>query len=105
MAAILLAVVYASIGLALTLLLGGSTSTVTAAVLTALAIVALVRARPVLRTTRFVTLVALVGGTRSLLAGAVGRMTLLLLRTVVMIPRCHGFLRTRPTSGRTRGSS
>jgi hypothetical protein len=74
-ATILLAVVHDPISLALPLLLGGSASTVTAAVLTALAIVALVRARPVLCTTRFVTLVALVGGTRSLLAGAVGCMT------------------------------
>jgi hypothetical protein len=60
-AAILALVVYALIGLALPLLLGGSTSTVTAAVLTALAIVALVRARPVLGATGFVPLVALIG--------------------------------------------
>jgi hypothetical protein len=68
LAAIPALVVCALVSLDLPLLLGGSTSTVTVAVLTALAIVALVRARPVLRTTRFVTLVALVGGTRSLLA-------------------------------------
>jgi hypothetical protein len=43
-AAILLAVVHALIGLALPLLLGGSARTVTAAILTALAVVALIRA-------------------------------------------------------------
>jgi hypothetical protein len=60
-AAILALVVYALVSLALTLLLGGSTGTVAAAVLTTFAVVALVRAWPILGATGFVPLVALIG--------------------------------------------
>jgi hypothetical protein len=78
-AAILALVVYALVRLALTLLLGGSTGTVATTVLTAFAVVALVRARPVLGATGFVPLVALIGCILIMLTGAVRRVTLLFL--------------------------
>jgi hypothetical protein len=74
-----LVVVYALVRLALTLLLGGSTGTVATTVLTAFAVVALVRARPVLGATGFVPLVALIGCILIMLTGAVRRVTLLFL--------------------------
>jgi hypothetical protein len=96
MTPVLASVVYIFVGLPLALLLRGSTRTVASTVLTALSIMALIRAGAV--TLIFVALVAFLRGRR---VGALmyGHVALLLLASVVVVSACHSsFLRQRSSA-------
>jgi hypothetical protein len=103
MAPVLAPVVYIFVGLSLALLLRGSTRTVTTTVLTALTIMALIRAGAV--TLIFVALVAFLRGCR-VSALVDGHMALLLLASIVVVSACHrSFLQQRSSAMPPRSGS